>query len=264
MSASPHTVPDAPGAAARWPVVVTRDEPADGPLARALRDLGLTVLSWPVVQVLPLADPAALAAVLRRVHEFHWIVFTSRHGVDAVVTRLAAPAEGVRVAAVGESTAQALRDAGWPVSLVPEQHSAAGLVAALEPCLSPGSRVLYPAGSRSLPTLIEGLTTLGCIVTRLEAYRTVAADLDLPACRALVARAAIGAVTFTSPSAVHELDRLLGADCFEQLLSGSPAVTLGSTTGRALAARGFPCALAAPATLRGLASTTAKLIQLRA
>jgi len=249
--------------AARWPVVVTRDEPGDGPLARDLRGLGLSVLSWPVIRIRPAADAAPLRDALRRITEFHWIVFTSPHAVAAVVALLPAPPAGVPVAAVGESTAQALRDAGWPVALVPAQHYAAALVAALAPRLSPGSRVLFPAGSRSLPTLPAELSALGVAVTRVEAYRTEAAALDLPACRALVARAAIGAVTFTSPSAVHELDQALGAECFDQLLSAAPAVTLGATTGRALAARGFAGVLATPQTLPGLARTTATLIQIR-
>ena len=247
----------------RWPVVVTRDEPGDGPLSRELRDLGLTVLSWPVVRVSPVADTTALKDVLSRAHAFHWIVFTSRHAVAAVTALLPSPPAGLRVAAVGDSTAQALRESGWPVDGVPEQQHAAALVAALAPQLSPGTRVLYPAGSRSLPTVVTGLAALGAEVTRIEAYCTDAAALDLPACHDLVARATIGAVTFTSPSAVQELDHALGAACFDELLSSSPAVTLGATTGRALAARGYSAVLATPATLPGLARTTSKLVQIR-
>ena len=41
------------------PVVVTRAEERDGPLCAELRSLGLTVLVWAAVRVLP-ADAAAL------------------------------------------------------------------------------------------------------------------------------------------------------------------------------------------------------------
>lgn len=249
---------------APWPVVVTRDEPGDGPLSRELRGLGLTVLSWPSVRVLPTADAAALNTALRQLSDYQWIVFTSRHAVTAVVEQLAAAPAGVRVAAVGDSTAQALREAGWTPHQVPEQHNAAGLVAALSSQVSAGSRVLYPASSRALPTLVAGLTQLGCEVTQVEAYQTLPAALDRAMCRDWVARRAIGAVTFTSPSAVEELNQALGNDCFEQLLCSSPAVSLGATTGRALAARGFSSVLASPATLSGLARAASALIQLRA
>jgi uroporphyrinogen-III synthase len=292
----------------RWPVVVTRDEPSDGPLSSALRAQGLTVLSWPLLKVLPATDPAVLAAALRTATKstgqmtgceagasvyvreslksqtglmeegasgaagrafagatdgFDWIVFTSRHAVTAVTALQPAPPAGVRVAAVGESTAQALRDAGWTVDQVPAQHHAQGLVAALAPRLRPGMRVLHPASSRALPTLAQGLAALGVEVVRVEAYRTEAAAPDVAPYRALIERNAVGAVTFTSPSAVEELDRALGPKAFKHLLSSAFAVALGATTGSALAERDFPCVLATPATLAGLAGTTSRLIRLK-
>jgi uroporphyrinogen-III synthase len=129
--------------------------------------------------------------------------------------------------------------------------------------LAPGAKVLFPAGSRSLPTLNEGLTAAGAAVTQVDAYSTRSAPLDVSACRDWIGRRAIGAVTFTSPSAVEELDRTLGTNTFDELLEGAAAITLGATTGRTLAARGFPSVLAMPATLLGMARTTYRLLQTR-
>ena len=246
-----------------WPVVVTRDEASDGPLSRELRALGLAVLAWPVLRVSASAEAGALEAALRRLDDFDWVVFASQHAVAEVVRRVRVPPAGLRVAAVGARTAQALTEAGWRVSVVPEEASAQGLVAALAPLLPPGARVLFPAGSRALPTLREGLTRCGAQVLQVEAYTTTAATLDVDACRDWVRRRAIGAVTFTSPSAVTELDQALGASAFDQLLDSASAISLGPTTGRALAARGHPSVLATPATLAGLAHTTFTLLKTR-
>ena len=71
------------GAAVRA-VVVTRDEAADGPLSRELKELGLHVLVWPAVSVTR-ADPAALRTALAAAGRFDWIVFASRHAVGAVL-----------------------------------------------------------------------------------------------------------------------------------------------------------------------------------
>ena len=248
---------------APWPVVVTRDEPADGPLSRELQALGLGVLRWPVLSIGPAADAAALDAALARLAQFDWVVFASQHAVAAVVHRVAVPPAGVRIGAVGARTAQALQAAGWPVTVVPAEETAAGLVAALR-ALVPGARVLFPGGSRSLPTLREGLTAAGAAVTQVEAYATQAAALDLPACQDWVRQRAIGAVTFTSPSAVSELEHALGAATFTALLDSATPISLGATTGRTLAARGFASVLAAPATLSGMAQTTYRLLQTRA
>jgi uroporphyrinogen-III synthase len=247
----------------RWPVVVTRDEPADGPLSRELRALGLKVLGWPVVSIGPAADPTGLERALRRLDEFAWLVFASQHAVAAVTRRVPVPPAYLHIAAVGARTAQALTAAGWHVTAVPEDQTAEGLVTLLTPQLTPGAAVLFPAGSRALPTIRAGLTAAGAAVTQVEAYATRAGALDVPVCQSLVQQRAIGAVTFTSPSAIAELERALGADTFDQLLQSATAITLGTTTGRTLASRGFVSVLAMPATLSGMAQTTLRLIETR-
>lgn len=247
-------------------VVVTRAERSDGPLSRELRELGLQVLSWPAVRV-AVADVSALRRALDAVESFAWIVFASRQAVAAVVERLPDAPRDVRIAAVGQATAQVLRQRGWPVDLTPDEPSAAGLVAAFAAQWSSadaGMKVLYPASSRALPTISMGLTQLGARVTQIEAYRTEAAALDLAECRAWIARGSIAAVTFASPSAVAELARALGEEDFRRLLSGAAAVAIGRTTARELSARGHTAVVAESATLRGLALTTYRLLQARA
>jgi uroporphyrinogen-III synthase len=252
------------GAPAR-PVVVTRDEPADGPLSRELKDLGLTVLVWPAVSV-SRADPSALRAALAAAGSFDWFVFASRHAVAAVLTELAQAPPGVKVAAIGRATAQVLRQRGWPVDLVPDDASAAALVQAFaaRPELTDGApRMLYPASSRALPALAAGLRQLGAEVVQVEAYRTEAAPLDIASCRDWIAREAVGAVTFTSPSAVDELARALGEADFARLLNTAAPVVIGRTTARALSARGHNPVVASNATLAGVASTTLRVMQSR-
>jgi uroporphyrinogen-III synthase len=246
-------------------VVVTRDEPADGALSRELKDLGLTVLLWPAVSV-SRADPAALRAALAAAGAFDWIIFASRHAVAAVLAELAQAPAGVKVAAVGRATAQVLRQRGWPVDLVPDEASAAALVQAFaaRPELTRGPlRMLYPASSRALPTLAAGLRQLGAEVAQVEAYRTESAPLDVAGCRDWIAREAVGAVTFTSPSAVDELARALGAADFARLLNTAASVAIGRTTARALSARGQHPVVASSATLAGVAATTLRLMQSR-
>lgn len=246
------------------PVVVTRAEEHDGPLSTELKNLGLPVLVWAAVRVLP-ADTTQLDEALRRTRSFDWIVFTSRHGVAAVTTRLPAAPAGVRTAAVGRATAAVLRQHGWPVDRIPPEPNAAGLVAAFATAGSArGLRVLYPASSRALPTLAAGLTQLGAEVTTVEAYRTVSGTaLDVEDCRSYIARDGVGAVTFASPSAVAELESALGKEDLGRLLSRVPAVAIGPTTARALTERGYTPTLAESATLRGLARTSLHAVRAR-
>src|SRR5256886_13604023 len=187
------------------------------------------------------SDLGPLTAALAAVSSFGWIVFASRHAVAAVLERLPTAPPGVRIAAVGQATAQVLRQRRWPVDLVPEEASAAALIEAFAARFSArdtGVKILYPASSRALPTLAAGLTQLGAQVTQVEAYRTEAAALDVAQCRDWIARGGVGAVPFASPSAVTELARALGEEDFQRLLSGAAAGGLGGPTARGPGARG--------------------------
>jgi uroporphyrinogen-III synthase len=246
-------------------VVVTRSESSDGPLSSELRKLGLPVLLWPAVTV-EMAEKAPLEAALARVQTFGWIVFASRHAVAAVThIRSAVPPPDVKIAAVGQATAQVLRQRGWPVDLCPSESNAAALVEAFAATHDiAGKRVLFPASSRALPTIAAGLTQLGAMVEQVEAYRTeVSSALDLEDCRSWIARGFIGAVTFASPSAVEELEHALGKNDFDRLLNAATAVAIGPTTAKALADRGHTPALAESATLRSLAHAAYRLLQTR-
>jgi uroporphyrinogen-III synthase len=242
------------------PVVVTRAEASDGPLSSQLRSLGVKVLLWPAIEVTA-ADSTDLEAALQRLGEFDWIVFASRQAVPPVLERVPAPPAGLKVAAVGQATAQVLRQRGWQVELVPDDPSAGALVSQFAPLMKPGLRVLFPASSRALPTIAKGLAQLGAEVTQVEAYRTDASSLDVGECRAWIGRNEIGAVTFASPSAVIELERALGKEDFDRLLTNAAAVAIGPTTARVLAELGRTPVMAESATLRGLANTAFRLVQ---
>lgn len=250
------------GSADRAAVVVTRAEAEDGPLCSQLRELGLQVLLWPAVSVAPTED-GALDEALRSIGDFDWIVFASRYAVAAVVERIPAPPADLRVAAVGQATAQVLHQRGWPVDLLPEDANAAALVSAFAARPMAGVDVLFPASSRALPTIAAGLTQMGARVVQVEAYRTEAAVVDLQACRSRIEQGGIAAVTFASPSAVVELEGALGKVHFERLLKGARAVAIGPTTARELTERGCEPVVAEAATLPGLAAATLRLIQTR-
>jgi uroporphyrinogen III methyltransferase/synthase len=210
--------------------------------------------------------PAAgnsLERALARVQDFDWIVFASRQAVTAVIRWLPRLPQGVRVAAIGRATAQVLQRRGFTVDLMPNEANAAALVDAFAAVGCAGAKILYPASSRALPTITQGLTQLGAEVRQVEAYRTEAAPLDADDCRAWIDREVIGAVTFASPSAVIERDRALGLPHFTRLLAQAAVVAIGPTTARALAERGRTAVLAESATLSGLANTTLRLLQTR-
>ncbi|MDK8171141.1 uroporphyrinogen-III synthase [Curtobacterium citreum] len=145
----------------------------------------------------PPADPAALDAALARLgadpdrrlgarpadrtgHDgvapgAPWLVVTSATAVRVVAGRTMRLPAGVAVACVGEATARAAREARWPVDLVPDDESAAGLVAALPDTAGP---VLFPRSEIAAPTVVDGLRARGIDVSDVVAYRTVGTGDD--------------------------------------------------------------------------------------
>jgi len=239
-------------------VVVTRDEPVDGPLARKLAAAGARVLAWPAVAIAPPADPAPLAGALSELETFDWLVVTSAHAVEAVAERRASLPSHLRVAAVGDATAEAARRAGWRVDRVPSEFRGEALVEAFRAAGDArGARVLFPAADRALPTVPDGLAALGAEVVRVEAYRTAAAPLDAAACARAAATAPL-VLTFASPSAVDGLAGALGEAVFAALVDGAATAVIGPTTAEALRRHGrAPDATAEPHTLDGLVAAAA-------
>jgi len=243
-------------------VVVTRDEPVAGPLARRLEAAGARVLRWPTVAIAPPADPAPLAAALGRLAEFDWLVVTSAHAVEAVAARVATLPPRLRVAAVGDATADAARRAGWRVDRVPAEFHGEALVAAFGAAGDArGARVLFPAGDLAAATVPAGLAALGAEVVRVEAYRTARPTLDAAATTAEASRGRL-VLTFASPSAVDGLAAALGPAAFDELLAAASTAVIGPTTAEALRRHGAtPDAIAAPSTLEGLVAAAARAAQ---
>ena len=147
------------------PIVAnTRDEGPDGPLARALRRLGLESMSCPTIAIAPPDDPQPLRDALRGLATFDWVAFTSAHAVDAVSShpewQQAVEAGALpRVAAVGDASAARLAADRVMVDVVPDGVGAPALADAIARVagVMRGVRVLWPRGDLAQMTLARGL-----------------------------------------------------------------------------------------------------------
>ncbi len=194
-------------------VVVTRAAAQADSFANALTELGATPLLIPTIQIEPMADLSDLEQALQRLHEFQWLIFTSVNAVGVVVERLTAleiPASAwadLAVAAVGQTTADALRAHGILPKFVPETYVAEAIVDGLGTVA--GEQILLPQAEIARETLAERLQAKGATVAAIPIYRTLAADLDLTALCAL--KQGVDLLTFTSSSTVRNLVQALTA-----------------------------------------------------
>ena len=172
---------------------MTRAEPDGRRLAERLESLGAQAVLVPSIRV-EFADPGPLDTALRQLAHYHWVIFTSRNGVEAVFRRTAT-LQGPKVAAVGPVTAAELRRHGVEPDLIPEQHVAEGILEALGGVK--GLRILLPQADIARRALVNGLCEQGALVDEVVAYHTRTERAPRPDLRQ------VDAVTFTSASTVR-------------------------------------------------------------
>ena len=245
-------------------IAVTREEEADGPLSTLLREAGALPLPRPTVEMAPLLDPQGIRRALAPLPEARWLVVTSPRAVGYLAEAGVfgePPPPGLRVAAVGPSTAEAVAGEGWPVHLVPAEARGEPLLEAiLEEDDAPGGLVVFPASGHARDVLPEGLEGAGYEVLRVALYepRDVprppdawAEDLDQ----------GLAGIVFSSPSAVKALGRTLGDDPVGRHLRRLPAAAQGPVTGQAVRAAGWERVKEAePHTFPGVVAAMAALL----
>lgn len=206
-----------------WNVLVPRAKAQAGPMSTRLASHGAIPIEVPTISMEPPRSPAQMERAVKGLVDgrYQWIVFTSVNAVNAVWEKLrefgldARALAGVSVAAVGEKTAQAVRDLGITPELLPKAkaRNAAGLVEVFPPYdedLDPVDRVLLPRADIATDTLVDGLIDLGWSVEDVVAYRTVRAAPPSQDIRDMIKSGGFDAVCFTSSSTVKNLVGIAG------------------------------------------------------
>ncbi|SFK34354.1 uroporphyrinogen-III synthase [Geodermatophilus ruber] len=205
-----------------WRVLVPRTKDQAGEMSDRLRAYGAVPVEVPTIAVEPPRSPAQMDRAIKGLvtGRYGWIVFTSVNAVKAVrekFTDLGLDARafaGVKVACVGEQTAQAVRDFGIVPELVPTgEQSSQGLLADFpeyDDVLDPINRVLLPHADIATEALAAGLVERGWEVDDVTAYRTVRAAPPPAPVREAIKGGGFDAVCFTSSSTVRNLVGIAG------------------------------------------------------
>jgi uroporphyrinogen-III synthase len=202
-------------------ILVTRPRGSAHPLVSALQDLGYRVYEIPTVEI----EKAPTAS--QALGGYDWIVVTSPQGVEAIPEI----PKGPRFAAVGQSTAAALRRRSVePAHIAPESNAIS--LAETLPDVD-GKRVALFRASIAEARMPDLLRQRGAIVDDITGYRTVEApSQSAEPLRAALADPELAAVAFASGSAVRGFLALGGK-------ASMPAVTIGPRTSEVARALGF-------------------------
>ncbi len=246
-------------------ILITRPRDQAGAFVRGVEALGARAVVFPTVEILPLADSAALDRAIRGLPEQDWLVFTSANGVRHFLARCEALActdslSRLSIAAIGPQTARLLEQRGLAVSLVPQEYRAEGILSALGPERARGRRFLLARVAGARDVLPETLRRWGAVVEVVEAYRNEPVRTGATRLRTVLDQ--VDWVTFTSPSTVHAfMDLLAGADA--DLPAAVRVACIGPVTAGAARHRGLDVAATAreytiPGLIQALAAPTAR------
>jgi len=227
-------------------VLLPRPEEKGDDLVRRLEALGARVVVRPAIAFERPGDPEAARRAIRGIAGYDWMVFTSERGVSCFVEL--AREEGIdlgrrrgKVAAIGPSTARALRDAGLAADLEATDSRAEGLADLLLGAGVRGRRVLVVRPETARDVVPEALRRNGARVDAVAFYRTVAAPTVGDAA-VEIAEGGFDAVVFTAPSTLRSL-LAAAAPSREAMIRGlrsTARVAIGPVTAGALEEAGIP------------------------
>ena len=205
-----------------WTVLVPRTKEQAGEMSNRLVAHGALPIEVPTIAVEPPRSPAQMERAVKGLVDgrYQWVVFTSTNAVRAVWDKFAEfgldarAFSGVKIACVGESTADRVRAFGISPELVPSgEQSSLGLLDEFpeyDSIFDPVNRVLLPRADIATETLAEGLRERGWEIEDVTAYRTVRAAPPAAETREMIKTGGFDAVCFTSSSTVRNLVGIAG------------------------------------------------------
>ena len=226
--------------------MITRAQAQADEFIKELEQYGAKVIVCPTIEIRELESYERLDEAVDHLYGYDWLVFTSVNGVDYFFQRLKArerqtsDLDELKVCAIGEATADRLRDLHVHVDVIPEEFKAEGVFAALERFVGGADglqnlNVLIPRASVARDYLPRALEQAGARVDVVPAYRTsVPESLDRGRVAALLSGSA-DCIAFTSSSTVRNLAQLFDTQELSKTLSGVVIACIGDITARTAA-----------------------------
>ncbi len=233
-------------------VVVTRSRAQASKLSEKLRHLGANVIELPVIEIKPVKLSEDDLGKIRGIGGYDWVFFTSQNAVTPFFDTFdqsgmdVRALGGVRIAAIGQATAEALREKGIKPDLVPETFTSAGLLESFGALHKDerGVRALLPRADIASTELPVGLAKLRIECDEIAIYKTVPGDPDEDELKRIV-DGNVDYITFTSSSTAENFSKLLGLERFVELSGRVRFASIGPVTSAKLRELGAVAAIEA-------------------
>ena len=243
-------------------VVLTRPRREAERWAGALEAEGARAFVFPAIEIVPLPRRAALDAAIDALQGAAFAIFVSanavEHGLAAATAGRPWPAKPL-VAAIGDATAEALRNSGFPAVISPtERHDSDALLALPALQAVRGEAIIVFRGEGGRERLKDVLESRGARVTYAECYRRERPAADAGPLLAAWRRGEIHAVSALSAGTLEHFVAMLGAEAQEPM-KRTPLLVPHEAIAATPAAARFARAIVVAAGPEGLADALAGL-----
>ena len=204
-------------------ILITRSVGQSSQFSQLLQQQGAKVIEMPAIAIIPPASWEALDRAIAHLLEYDWLILTSANAVDYFFERLAnhnkdaRALSGLKIAVVGEKTAQVLKQYGLKPDFIPSEFVADAIASDFPEPLK-GKKVLFPrveSGGREV--LVQQLSAKGAEVVEVAAYQSTCPDKFDPIALEALKQGTVDVLTFASSKTVK---------CFHQLLIACGGVYL--------------------------------------
>ncbi|PPD57089.1 MAG: uroporphyrinogen III synthase [Methylotenera sp.] len=204
-------------------IAITRPVDQAKKLSALITAAGGTAISYPLIEITPLADYSQFETVIQAIHEYYWAIFISSNAVQNGMPRLVnvGVPEHLKFAAIGPVTANELQSFGVKQVLTPSSHIQDGdeskvrfdseaLLALPEMQQVNGQKVMIFRGIGGRDVLAESLKTRGAIVSFAECYQRINPQTNCDLLAKLWADKKLHGIVITSSEAMRYLLDLAG------------------------------------------------------
>ncbi len=210
-------------------VLITRELEDGKVLADRLENLGFIPILFPTIKTVPLDFDT------KNINNYDIFIFGSKKGVKYFFQEISSRLEELKdkeFIAVGEKTAEKLRDLGFTNIKIPEVYSSEGVLNLLKNNWNyyKNKKILFPKAKRGIDLLEKTLPN----VKPLYVYETLFnRPKNIDEVKYLFENKKIKAVIFTSPSTFLGFKDIFKEE-WQNFLKESKVISIGKTTGKTL------------------------------
>ena len=195
--------------------------------------MGGNVIPFPTIKLEEITPNKELEESIRNINKYSYIVFTSVTGVNIFFNKFLELKDirtlaGIKIAAVGSKTANAIKKYGIKVDIIPERFAAEDLIDKLKEVLTKEDKVLIPRGKLGRRELVEELSKVS-LVHEIIIYDTVKSKESKDEMISRIEDLDSYYLLFTSPSTFTNFIEILGDDSSWVLEKGK-IISIGPIT----------------------------------